>query len=107
MEKTSIKALSISEIENLVKSFKQPKFRTSQVLEWLYGKKVKDFESMTNLPKSLISDLSSSFVITQISVKDQAESSDGTKKFIFELPELNSSNATVYVESVAIPTDDK
>lgn len=62
---------------------------------------------MTNLPKSLLSELSRNFVITKISLKELVESNDGTKKYVFELPELNSSNKKVYVESVAIPAEDK
>ena len=102
MEKQSIKSLSLSQLENFLKEQGEPNFRAKQIIEWLYKKRVSDFDAMTNLPKKLIHVLSSNFVIKAISLVDSVKSNDGTKKYIFEsiCPEI------VKFESVAIPSSE-
>lgn len=107
MEKTSIKSLTISELEDFVLSHKQPKFRTTQLLEWLYSKNVYDFDSMTNLPKSFLEELSGNFVITHNSIKDKVIAADGTTKYIIELPQTTKDTKIAFIEAVAIPSKGK
>lgn len=46
--------LSLADLENYFESINDKKFRAKQVYEWLYRKKVKSFDEMTNLKKELI-----------------------------------------------------
>ena len=62
---------------------------------------------MTNLPKSLISALSVSFVITKPQLHAGQTSNDGTQKFVLEFPATSKDEKTVCVECVAIPSLNK
>lgn len=57
--------------------------------EWLYQKRVKDFSEMTNLSKNLITKLTDQFVINPLKQIVVQEATDGTVKYLFELPDKN------------------
>lgn len=105
MNKISIKSLKIAEISEFLEKQGQPKFRTEQILEWLYLHQVNDFKQMTNLPKLLIEQLSRNFVIEKISAKDVQKSNDGSVKYLLELQNSNASNSKSYIEAVGIPAN--
>ncbi len=66
-------------------SMNEPRHRASQILQWIYKKKVRDFSKMSNLPKTLISNLSTAYRIGSLSCGNHQKSQDGTEKFLFEL----------------------
>ena len=61
--KPSIYGLTKESLSLWMTEQEEKKFRTNQVWEWLYEKRVATFEEMTNLPKSLVTKLNESFVI--------------------------------------------
>lgn len=65
----------------------QKKFRANQIWDWLYKKRVSSFAEMTNLSKDLITTLSETFCINPLKQRIVQESSDGTVKYLFELPD--------------------
>ncbi|HEY4567658.1 23S rRNA (adenine(2503)-C(2))-methyltransferase RlmN [Planococcaceae bacterium Storch 2/2-2] len=67
----------------------EKKFRAEQVWDWLYVKRVKTFEEMTNLSKSMRALLSESFYITSLEQEVKQQSKDGTIKFLFRLQDGN------------------
>ncbi|MDN6915142.1 23S rRNA (adenine(2503)-C(2))-methyltransferase RlmN, partial [Klebsiella pneumoniae] len=67
----------------------EKKFRAAQVWEWLYQKRVSNFTEMTNLSKQLIEKLSEHFIINPLKQMVVQEASDGTVKYLFELPDKN------------------
>jgi 23S rRNA (adenine2503-C2)-methyltransferase len=69
--------------ENNVKSFK-----AIQIYEWLYDKKVKTFDEMTNLKKELIEKLKENFYFGKIEIKVKQESKE-TNKYLFKLEDNN------------------
>nr|WP_113074961.1 23S rRNA (adenine(2503)-C(2))-methyltransferase RlmN [Petrotoga sp. 9PW.55.5.1] len=73
------------------------KYRTDQICNWIYKKRVFDFEEMTNLSKQDRSFLKDNFVISipQI-IKKQVSKIDGTTKYLFGLDDGNT------IESVII-----
>lgn len=83
--KPSIYSLQIHELEEWLASIGEKKFRTKQIFEWLYKKRVTSFEDMSNLSKSLREKLDDTFVLTTLKTIIQQTSSDGTMKFLFEL----------------------
>lgn len=103
MTKKSIKTLNLKELENLVKDLKQPSFRTNQLVEWIYQKDLHNFSQMTNLPKSMIEDLSKNFVITHPTCINRAESNDGSVKYVLEF-KTDGENHAIRIECVAIPS---
>lgn len=84
--KTDIASLTSSELEGAVVQLGQPRFRATQIFDWLHKKRVTSFEQMTNLPKSLILQLSDNFVIFNCSIEKKLLSVyDGTAKYLFSL----------------------
>ncbi|MFR1518294.1 MAG: 23S rRNA (adenine(2503)-C(2))-methyltransferase RlmN [Clostridia bacterium] len=77
-----------AEIEEIVKSRRQPKFRAAQLWEWLY--KGADFEEMTNLPESFRRELQAQFTTGKLGIRTKLRSSiDGTVKYLFSLGDGN------------------
>jgi 23S rRNA (adenine2503-C2)-methyltransferase len=83
--KPSIYSLQLHELEEWLVSIGEKKFRTTQIFEWLYQKRVTSFEEMSNLSKGLREKLNESFALTTLKTIIQQTSSDGTMKFLFEL----------------------
>lgn len=76
-------------------------YRSTQIFKWLYLRLAKDFSEMTDLSKELRSALQQEFYIGSLESVETAESSDGTKKYLFRLDDGN------FVESVLIPEKDR
>ncbi|WP_404450027.1 23S rRNA (adenine(2503)-C(2))-methyltransferase RlmN [Sutcliffiella horikoshii] len=83
--KPSIYSLQLHELEEWLVSIGEKKFRTTQIFEWLYQKRVTSFEEMSNLSKSLRDKLEETYALTTLKTIVQQTSSDGTMKFLFEL----------------------
>lgn len=60
-------------------------FRAKQVWDWLYVKRVRDFDSMSNLNKSTRKLLLDCFTLDPLVEELKQESKDGTIKFLFKL----------------------
>ena len=90
-----LKSLTLSQLkEEMVKMGEKP-FRAKQLYEWMHVKLARDYEEMTNIPKSLIEKCRENYSYTSVKeVMVQTSAIDGTKKFLFELADGN------YVESV-------
>ena len=54
--KKNLKDYTLKELENLMISMSEPKFRANQIFKWLYDG-AESFEDMKNIPKSLIEKL--------------------------------------------------
>jgi 23S rRNA (adenine2503-C2)-methyltransferase len=83
--KESIYSFRLDELQNWLEQNGEKKFRAAQVFEWLYVKRVKTYDEMTNLPKSLRDKLEENFLLTTLSTIVKQESKDGTIKFLFQL----------------------
>ncbi|MBK8954599.1 MAG: 23S rRNA (adenine(2503)-C(2))-methyltransferase RlmN [Saprospiraceae bacterium] len=77
------------------------KYRTAQLLDWLWKKSVRSFEEMTNLSKAQRQQLSDLFFIPALQLEKQQLSSDGTMKFKF----LTFDGYPI--ESVLIPVEEE
>ena len=58
---TDIKSLTRDELEARFKEWDQPAYRVTQLLEWLYTRRVDTWDAMTNLPKPLREQLQKEF----------------------------------------------
>lgn len=83
--KPSIYDLTLEDLTNWLLENNEKKFRATQIWDWLYQKRIKSFDQMSNLSKSLIETLDQSFVITPLKEVVIQEASDGTVKYLFEL----------------------
>lgn len=76
---------SLEELQQWAKDNGEPAFRGGQIFDWLYVKRVNDFESMSNLSKALRAKLVDQFSISALTEITKLESKDGTVKFLFGL----------------------
>jgi len=97
LEKKPVRSLLAPEIEQTFATMGQPVYRARQVLQWLYEKRVRSFEAMTDLPAALRAQLSSTFAFDELEVIRKTGSEDTTQKFLFRLGDGN------LIESVLIP----
>lgn len=76
--------LTLKELEEYFISINDKKFRATQVYEFLYKKRVKSFDEMTNIGESIKQKLKENFLFTQIKLVLKQEDKD-VKKYLFEL----------------------
>jgi len=85
-----------------------PKFRAAQIFDWLYVKRVSEFESMTNLPKELRARLDEQFRFEALNEITHMKSQDGTVKFLFGLHDQHAIETVImkhnYGNSVCVTT---
>ncbi|EAG9627508.1 23S rRNA (adenine(2503)-C(2))-methyltransferase RlmN [Listeria monocytogenes] len=89
MEKSSIYGLTWTNLTEWLEAHGQKKFRATQVWDWLYRKRVKTFEEMSNVPKETIELLTANFVMNTLEEQVVQESADGTTKYLFKLSDGN------------------
>lgn len=65
-------------------------FRAEQIFKWLYVDKVKSFDEMTNLSLELREKLKENYNICNFKILKKLESSDGTKKYLFDILDGNA-----------------
>jgi len=94
-----IKSLTREELETQFKAWSEPAYRVSQVLEWLYKRRVTDWEAMTNLPKALREKLRGEYSLTTLELVIAQGSRDTTRKFLWRLKDGS------LIESVLIPAN--
>lgn len=97
-EKKDIRKMSLAELEEFFLNLGEKKFRGKQVYEWLWKKSLKNFDEMSNVPKSVRELLKEDFAINNIQVDLMQHSNDGTIKNAVKLHD------GMIVESVLIPT---
>ena len=95
----SIKGMGLDDLEALMSELGQPKYRASQLYEWLHTQNAVSYDQMTNLPKSLRAELAEMFPLENITIKGRFPSKDGSVKYLLELPD------GIQTEMVAIIDD--
>jgi 23S rRNA (adenine2503-C2)-methyltransferase len=80
--------MTISNIEEFLQKNNEKKFHATQIIDWLYVKRVDSFNKMTNLSKDLISKLESNFYFDKIEIIKKQEDKD-VSKFLFKLSDNN------------------
>ena len=85
-----LKSMTLTELkEELIKKG-QKAFRAKQIYEWIHVKLIRDYSEMTNIPATLIEDLTKNNpLVTLKPVEILTSQIDGTKKFLFELYDGN------------------
>lgn len=97
----NIRLLSFAEIAAWLEKNSQPKFRATQVWEWLWQKHAHSFAEMTNLGKALRETLGAHFSLPALVIDETQYSADGTVKSRFKTWDGHA------IEGVLIPTDDR
>ena len=93
--KKDILSLLPAELEQELESLGEPKFRAKQIFSWLH-RGVRDFDQMSNLPKSLREKLKENYELYQPQVlRKQVSQLDGTIKYLWELADGNAVETVV------------
>lgn len=77
--------LTVEDWKTWLQERNQPAFRATQIMDWLYRKRVTAFREMTNLPKELRSELAESFHLQPLEIITKQISQDQTVKILFGL----------------------
>jgi 23S rRNA (adenine2503-C2)-methyltransferase len=96
-DKIEVKSLLFNELEEELHKLGQPSYRTGQIADWLYEKRVNSFDEMTDLSRDLRAQLANQFALSKTDVVRVLGSHDTTRKFLFRLTDGN------LIESVLIP----
>ena len=103
----SIYSMTIDDLENFLLSKNLKKYRASQIMDWLYIKRVKSFNEMTNLPKDLINLLEESFFFDKMEIIREQVDTD-VSKYLIKLSDSNLIEAVLmnhnYGNSLCIST---
>jgi len=98
---TNLLGLDRAGLENFFESIGEKKFRATQVMKWIHQLGVTDFQQMNNLSKALRNQLAETSCVQNLHVAKDQISSDGTRKWLLQLPDGN------HIEAVFIPEDDR
>ncbi len=95
-----IKSLTKDELEARFQDWSEPAYRVSQLLNWLYVRRVTDWNAMSDLPQSLRQKLQTHHELRSLElIRKQGASSDTTRKFLWRLTDHS------LIESVLIPAN--
>lgn len=98
---TNLLALDFEAMGRLVEQFGWPRYRTGQILRWLYQRRVKDINQMTDLGQTERTALASLATIPRTAGCTVFHSIDHTRKLLLTL------NDGLTVETVLIPDEDR
>ena len=101
--------LSLEQLRDVCLAEGFPKYTATQICEWLYKKKVRSVDQMTNLSLVQRNRLKEISTINRKSPIYTQLSKDGTKKYLFDVGEnaFDTQSVNHYVETVYIPEDDR
>jgi 23S rRNA (adenine2503-C2)-methyltransferase len=102
MSKIHLRNLSLPALREFVLATGEPEFRFKQLATWIYGRLEDDIPAMSDLPREYREQLAATAVARAIeAVSVQQSAIDGTRKFLFGLPDGNR------VESVLMRYDNR
>jgi 23S rRNA (adenine2503-C2)-methyltransferase len=87
----------LSELEEMLKGWREPSFRAKQIWQWVYARGAKSFDEMSNLPLALRNKLKAEAGFKRLEIAQEQKSVDGTIKWLFRLHDGNE------IETVYIP----
>ena len=86
----NIKEYNLSDLQNEILTLGEKKYRAEQIFKWIYIDKVKEFDEMTNLSMELREKLKQEYTMCNFKILKKQESSDGTKKYLFDVLDGNA-----------------
>jgi len=97
VDKVEVKSLLFDQLQEELHKLGEPSYRARQIADWLYQRRVKSFDEMTDLSRNLRAQLAHQFAFSNLDVVRVLGSRDSTRKFLFRLSDEN------LIESVLIP----
>ena len=93
--------MTLSELQEVAKDLGMPSFAAKQIAQWLYVKRVKRIDEMTNLSLKHRTILAERYVVGAEAPINVMCSQDGTVKYLFH------AHDNYFVETVYIPDEDR
>lgn len=93
--------MTLSELQEMTKGLGMPGFTAKQIAQWLYVKRVKSIDEMTNLSLKHRAMLSEAYVVGAETPINEMRSQDGTVKYLYHTFDNH------FVETVFIPDEDR
>ena len=84
----------LSELKNFFKEKNEKEFKATQVFEWIYKKRIKEFNKMSNIKKETIKLLEEKFNIEPLKILTKQIDTD-VCKYLFELKDKNKIEAVL------------
>ena len=104
--KQTLLGKTLDELQQVALSVGLQKFAGKQLAEWLYVRRARSFEQMTNISLKGRQALEEQYTIGRHEPVAEAVSKDGTKKYLFRLSG-DKVKGDVFIESVYIPDNDR
>lgn len=95
----NLTALTLSELNDFVLALDEPAYRAGQIFAALHHRRLRNFDEMTDLPKTLRKSLKESATAGALTVESRYVSADGTRRFLMK------THDNLPVETVFIPED--
>ena len=90
----NIYGYTLKMLEDYFESIGEKKFKASQVYDWLYKKRVTNFDEMTNIGKNVISKMKEFFIVDKIKILAKEQGRD-VSKYLFGLADNNKIEAVL------------
>ncbi len=97
--KVDLRGLTSADLIDFLAGLGKERFRSKQLMSWMYKKNVSDFSQMTDLSKDLRAELEQRAYISDWTPEAEEVSTDGTRKYLFRLADNES------IETVLIPME--
>lgn len=82
--------LSFNELKDVLLEIKEPKFKASQIFDWLHNKTVEDYDEMTNVSQKTKTELKKEYEFTNAEIQLKLQSKlDETKKYVIKFEDGN------------------
>lgn len=90
--------MTLGQLQKLAADEGLPRYAATQIAQWLYHRKVRSIEEMTNLSKAVRERLSQKYTVGHVEPAARFVSCDGTKKYLFP-----TAVEEKFIETVMIP----
>ncbi len=103
----NIYGITLSELENYFIEKNDKKFKATQIFEWVYKKRIKNFDDMKNVSKETIKEIKNDFCFDRLDIIDKRKDID-VAKYLFRLKDNEKVEAVLmyhdYGTSICIST---
>ncbi|MCR5351007.1 MAG: 23S rRNA (adenine(2503)-C(2))-methyltransferase RlmN [Bacteroidales bacterium] len=103
--KEKLLGMTLAELKAAASACGLKPFVGTQLADWLYAKRVRSWDRMVNISKAAREALAEHYDLGISAPVGSALSSDGTKKYLFEVQQ--EGGKTAYIEAVMIPDEDR
>ena len=106
MEKKTLLGLTLDELKDVARQLGMPAFTGSQIAKWIYERRVKSIDEMTNISKGNRAKLAESYEIGCMAPIESRHSKDGTVEYLFPVRTTDGDTSRKrFVETVYIPEE--